>query len=264
MSLPLSKFVKMLCTNKIVKKLEKETFKHAPELLITLGITGFVTGTVVAVKNTPKVVKKLEMEKQNLGVDKLKVKDVVRVAAPAYIPTLVMDGIAITAIIGSNRIKSKRYAALAAVYQLSSAAFERYKDNVVATIGEQKSKEIESKTVNETIAEAYNKNGKNGIMCIEGSGSELCYDIVSDRFFYSDRNSIEKAQNDFNADMISQGVYSSLNEFYQLLGLKDVVLGYDFGWDIDKGYLNVKITSTIAPNGKPCLAISYTPYLLNK
>ena len=49
MSLPLSKFVKMLCTNKIVKKLEKETFKHAPELLITLGITGFVTGTVVAV-----------------------------------------------------------------------------------------------------------------------------------------------------------------------------------------------------------------------
>ena len=142
MSSPLSKFVKMLSTNKIVKKLEKETFKHAPELLITLGITEFVTGTVVAVKNTPKVVKKLEMEKQNLGVDKLKVKDVVRVAAPAYIPTLVMDGIAITAIIGSNRIKSKRYAALAAVYQLSSAAFERYKDNVVATIGEQKSKAI--------------------------------------------------------------------------------------------------------------------------
>lgn len=258
----IAKTAKVLLSNKLIKKLEKGTLKHAPELLIALGITGFITGTVIAVKNTPKVIKNIEIEKQNKGVDRLKVKDVIRVAAPAYIPTLIMEGTAIAAIIGSNRIKSKRYAALAAIYQLSSAAFENYKNHVISTIGEEKSNEIEAKVAQNKVSEAY--NGRNDIVYIEGNGNDLCYDMISDRFFYSDRNSIIAAQNEFNADLISQGVYSSVNEFYSLLGLKETGLGYEYGWDVDKGYLKVKITATVAPNGKPCLAISYSPHLLNK
>ena len=244
MAFPISNAIKVLCSSKVVKKIEHETFKHAPELLITLGITGFITGTVYAVKNTPKVVKKIELEKQNKDISKLKVKDVIRVAAPAYIPTLVIDAVSIAAIIGANKIKSKRYAALAAVYQLSTAAFESYKNHVSDTIGETKNKEIQEKIAGEAVADAFER--RNDVVFIEGSGNEMCYDMISDRFFYSDKNTLLQAQNEFNADLISQGVYSTINEFYTLIGLKPVGFGYEYGWDIDKGYLDLKISSIVA------------------
>lgn len=122
----------------MLKHLEKSAVKNFPQILTGLGIAGLIGGTVTAVSVTPKVIKKFERKKRNDELDKLTVMETIKVAAPSYIPTLIIDAASITAILMSGKISAKRYAALAAMYQLSESALTNYKKKVIETIGRQK------------------------------------------------------------------------------------------------------------------------------
>ena len=56
--------------------------KHSPEILIGLGITGAASSVIFAVKATPKAMILLDQKKQELGVEKLEAKEIIKTAAP--------------------------------------------------------------------------------------------------------------------------------------------------------------------------------------
>ena len=49
----------------------------------------------------------------------------------------------------------------------------------------------------------------------------------------------------------------SLNEFYYELGLEPIKLGDQLGWNIEKGYLGINLSSKLASDGTPCLVLAY-------
>ena len=84
--------------------------KHSPGILVGIGIAGMVTTTVLAVRATPKALRLIEAEKQrqevelNEEIDKLKTKDVVKVAWKCYIPSAVIGGASIACLIGASSV----------------------------------------------------------------------------------------------------------------------------------------------------------------
>ena len=233
--------------------LVKGAKKHSPELLVGLGIAGMVSSVIFAVNATPKAMILLEDKKQELGVEKLEAKEIIKTAAPVYIPTAVSFAVSTACIIGASGVNARRNAALTAAYTLSESTMRSYRDKVLETIGEEKDREIRQAVA----IEKQQKSPEPKTFIVDtGAGKFKCYDPLSDRYFAATKNQIEHAVNDFNRQL-RDDMRMTLNEWYDLVGLAHNQLGDVMGWDIDRGYIETCYASKLDEDGNPCLVISY-------
>lgn len=256
----------------ILKSMSKTLTKHSPEILTGVGIAGMITSTVLAVKATPKAVELLNERKEELNkkrfdeniendyslknhkeLDKLGFKETVKTTWKCYIPTAVMMSVSVACLIGASSVHLKRNAVLATAYQLSEAAATEYKNKVVETIGAKKEEAIRD-SVNKDRIERNPVSSKEII--ITEKGNTLCYDHMSGRYFKSDIDQIKKAVNEINSRM-NQRFYISLNELYDELGLEEIALGDELGWNSDDGLIDIHFSSQLASDGNPCLVLDF-------
>lgn len=238
----------------IIKGIKASISRHSPEILTGIGIAGMVTTTILAVKATPKAIKLIEAEKQAKHVDALSPVDTVKTVWKCYIPAAMTGVSSIACLIGSNAINAKRNAALTTVYTLSEMARNEYKEKVIETIGEKKERTIKEKVDAERIKK--DPVSKKEVIITE-KGTTLCYDHVFGRYFKSDIDIINRAMNKINREIVIN-MYASLNDFYAELGLSPVEMGYDLGWNIDDGTIEIEPSSQLADDGTPCLVIDYS------
>lgn len=230
--------------------------KHSPEILIGLGITGFIGSTVLAVKATPKALKAIEEEKERQGVEKLSAKDTVKVAWKPYIPAAISSVTAAGCIIGANSIHVRRRAALATAYTLSETALREYKEKVIETVGEKKAEAIQDKIDKENLDKHPVSRSE---VILANGGTSVCFDEFSKRYFYSDHETIRRIQNDLNEELLN-GIngWVTLNELYLELGLEPLhPIGDDMGWWADRGKIKMHIGSGLTDDNRPCLVISH-------
>ena len=128
--------------------------KHSPEILIGLGITGFISSTVLAVKATPKALSLIDDQKLRLGEEKLTPMETIKVAWKPYIPSGILSILSISCILGATNINLRRNAALATAYTLSERTLVNYKNKVIDAIGEKKEKKIQEELAQDKV----NKN----------------------------------------------------------------------------------------------------------
>ena len=238
----------------IIKSVKATISKHSPEILTGIGIAGMVTTTILAVKATPKAIKLIEAEKRAKHVDALSPVDTIKTVWKCYIPAAMTGASSIACLIGSNAINAKRNAALTTVYTLSEMARNEYKEKVIETIGEKKERTIKEKVDAERIKR--DPVSKKEVIITE-KGTTLCYDHVFGRYFKSDIDIINRAMNKINREIVIN-MYASLNDFYAELGLSPVEMGYDLGWNIDDGTIEIEPSSQLADDGTPCLVIDYS------
>ena len=238
----------------IIKGIKASISRHSPEILTGIGIAGMVTTTILAVKATPKAIKLIEAEKRAKHVDALSPVDTVKTVWKCYIPAAMTGVSSIACLIGSNAINAKRNAALTTVYTLSEMARNEYKEKVIETIGEKKERTIKEKVDAERIKR--DPVSKKEVIITE-KGTTLCYDHVFGRYFKSDIDIINRAMNKINREIVIN-MYASLNDFYAELGLSPVEMGYDLGWNIDDGTIEIEPSSQLADDGTPCLVIDYS------
>lgn len=238
----------------IIKGIKASISRHSPEILTGIGIAGMVTTTILAVKATPKAIKLIEAEKRAKHIDALSPVDTVKTVWKCYIPAAMTGVSSIACLIGSNAINAKRNAALTTVYTLSEMARNEYKEKVIETIGEKKERTIKEKVDAERVKK--DPVSKKEVIITE-KGTTLCYDHVFGRYFKSDIDIINRAMNKINREIVIN-MYASLNDFYAELGLSPVEMGYDLGWNIDDGTIEIEPSSQLADDGTPCLVIDYS------
>lgn len=245
----------------IAKSVRTGFVKHSPEILTGIGIAGMITTTILAVRATPKAMTLLQnakaveedLETHYVKIPELKPWDYVRVCWKPYIPAAVTGVLSIACLIGASATSVRRNAALAAAYTLSDTALREYREKVIETIGEKKERDIREKVAEDKIKK--DPVSKNEVIITE-RGNTLCYDSISGRYFRSDIDRIKKAENKLNKQMLSD-MYVSLNDFYDELDLDHTSVGYDLGWNLDDGLVEIDYTSRIADDGNPCLVINY-------
>lgn len=263
----------------ITKSVRTALKKHSPEILTGIGIAGMITTTIMAVKATPKALMFMEDEiefrlknnerdeQENVkglikvsddkygeyGQYRLPVCDVVKTTWLCYLPAAITAAASVACLIGASSVNFKRNAALATTYSLSETALREYKDKVIETIGEKKEKSVRDAVAKDKI----NKNPvERNEVIITDNGETLCYDVQSGRYFKSDINTIKKAINKLNRQMLTD-MFISLNELYYEIGLSTIELGDELGWHIDRGLIDIEYSSQLAADGRPCLVIDY-------
>lgn len=250
-----------------VGTLAKAVDQNSPTILTGLAITGFVGTIVLVVKGVPKAEKALEkraqklkdLEEKNLEGDELKeakteiTVDTVKEMIPIVLPPVVTGTMAIACCIGSNSVNLRRQAVLSAAYNVAQSTLAEYKDKLPEIVGNSKAGKVV-----DAIAEDHVKKNppSDNQIIITGSGECLCYDDYSGRYFKSNPETIREAVNDLNESLMNY-MYVSLNEFYRAIGLAEIKLGDDLGWNIEKGKISIKYVSILTENNVPCLALEY-------
>lgn len=238
----------------IAKDIRKFASKRSPEILTGIGIAGMITTTILAVRATPKALKLIEEQKEEESVDELSSFEVVKAAWKPYIPAMVTCIASTACLIGASSVNTKRNAALATAYKLSETALSEYRDKVVETIGEKKERIVRDKVAEERVKK--NPVSKNEVI-VTGNGKTLCFDPISGRYFMCSIETIKKAENTLNKQMLHDiSGYVSLNEFYDELGLDHTSVGNDLGWNTNQ-LIDIDFSSQLNDNGEPSVVLDY-------
>ena len=220
----------------------------SPEILIGFGLAGMLTSTILAVKATPKALDILEQEDRELSkVDKVKL------TWKCYAPAAIGYCASAACIVGANSVNAKRNAVLAGAYKLSESALLEYRDKVKEVIGEEREREIKDSIAQDRVDKTPEKRQE---VLVAGNGDTLCYDMHSGRYFKSNMEEIKGIANKVNYKLM-QDNFLSVNDFYEELGLEPTVTGYDFGWNVEDGLIELYFTSTLTEAGQPCLAVHF-------
>ena len=121
---------------------------HVSTLLTCIGAIGVVATSVMAVKATPKAIKLLEASEEEKG-EKLTTMEVVKIAAPAYIPAAVVGASTIACIFGANILTRRSQASLASAYALLDRSYKEYRNKVNDLYGEEADDEIRKEIAND-------------------------------------------------------------------------------------------------------------------
>lgn len=237
---------------------------NSPVILTAVGVTGALTTAYLTGRASFKAALILEEEqRKNLyplahNEDRpfrpLLAKEKVRLCWKLYIPAAVTGTLTVAAIVGADRIGTRRAAALAAAYAISDKAFEEYKAKVVEKLGEKK-----EEAVRDSIAQDRVNNIPVGgrEVIVTGNGSVLCMDAFSGRYFLSDMESLRKAENDINWAVVHNN-YATLSDFYEIIGLPETSISSEVGWNVDK-MMDMHFSSALTEaTGKPCMVVTYT------
>jgi len=266
-----------------LKSLSGVINKNSPTIMVGLGVSGLIGSTIMAVKATPKALELVDRELHRIYLEEnpnsprvfvefvdfknslkdtaankryteLPPKELIALCWRLYSPTIASIVLSAGAVILGNRLHLRRAAVLASLYSLAENTLQTYQQKVIESVGKSKGEAIFAEAGEDLISEPPDEENIHNV----GGGTELCYDIATGRYFYSDVTKIRAAENIFNKELIVDND-KSMNELFYLLGLPSVALGESAGWSIDDGLLEMLINPKISINGeRPCLAIDFT------
>lgn len=193
--------------------------RNASTILTCVGSAGVVATAVMAVKATPKALAVIEKSEEAKG-EKLTKTETIKVAAPAYIPTILMGTATIACIFGANVLNQRKQAALMSAYALLDSSYKEYREKVEELYGEGA-----DAYVKEEITKDHYEEGKYSLE----DNKKLYYDDYSGRYFEATSEDILRAENYVNRTLSdTAGVF--LNEFYEHVGLETTDYGDYMGW----------------------------------
>lgn len=230
--------------------------KHAPSILFGAGVAGFVGTVALAIKATPKMeailteteerIEKSNLTRQNHGehyseLDRKKDHTTVYVQcfvkiAKVYAPTVIVGVLSIAALGGSHRILTRRNASLGAAYMALQEGFNKYRERVVAELGDEKDREFKFGVKYTEFAEDT-ENGTTTVTVkhFDPNGRSP-YSVIFDEFNPnytrnpdSNWDFLCNVEDYMNARLLRRG-YVFLNEVRNALGFEDVPEGQIVGW----------------------------------
>lgn len=239
----------------IIKTVEKFTVDNSPGILTGFGVAGvaataYLTGK--AVLKADQIIKREEADQLESTYETLSNKEKFKLVWPVFVVPATSLGLTVTAIILANRIGTRRAAAMAAAFSLSETAFEEYRDKIAEKFGAGKERETRDEVAQDRVNRTAPEDRQ---IIITGSGEVLCHDAWSGRYFLSTMETIKKAQNDTNYEVLNHG-YASLSDFYSRLELSPTGMSEEVGWTSDK-QLELIFSSVLTEDDKPCISFTF-------
>lgn len=193
--------------------------KNGATVLTCLGGAGVIGTAVMAVKATPKALRSIEQAEAEKGEELTKL-EVIQVAGPAYIPTVIMGAATITCIFGANSLNKRKQAALMSAYALLDNSYKEFKAKTNELYGEDASKEVRA----EIAKDKYNEEDID-----VDDNKQLFYDTFSERYFESTMEDVLRAEYMLNRDLATD-TYVCVNRFYDHLNIPEIDGGDEVGW----------------------------------
>lgn len=207
--------------------------RNASTILTVAGSAGVVLTTITAIKATPKALQKLEeAKKENQELTSM---EKFKMAAPIYIPTVLIGIGTLSCIVGANVLNKHHQAALVSAYTLVDSSFKQYKHKLKELYGEETHNNVIDAIAVEKVDRDWGVSGSYFGESCSLANEEACGDSVlfyeenSGRYFESTIEQVLEAMYHINRNYALRG-YCYLNEYYEFLGLETTDYGSVMGW----------------------------------
>lgn len=265
-------FITKISTTAMKKagKAELMMKKKSPEILLGIGIIGFVGTVVTACKATLRADEVLEyhqkkmqdtreakkiadqnpeeeleydehLYRQDVGLQYLKT---VGRMAKLYAPSIALGTLSLACILASRNIMQKRYLGAVAAFNSVSATFDQYRKRVRDEYGESLDKHFRYGTTYDSITEnSVDENGKKTKEKIDIENTDSSMIVPDDdtcRFFDSSNDNWDpnpsfsmmwlRGQQNVLNDLLHTRGHVFLNEVYDALGFDHTPQGAVLGW----------------------------------
>jgi hypothetical protein len=248
--------------------------KHSPEILIGMGIAGFVTTTFLACKATIRAQSVMDTHKKNIAMIKeyKSEKDagvvfendpepytdkeykqelfVTRIQTGArltklYGPAVVLGVASIGCVLGAHKIMNKRQVAIMAAYKLMEEGFNKYRQRVIEEHGEEADKMYKNGTHKETVIDIEKdetgkaKKTKSEVEVVDPNKISVYakfFDESCRQWSKTPEYNLLFIKNTQNHlnDLLHARGHVFLNEAYEALGLPHSQAGAVVGWILTK------------------------------
>lgn len=245
--------------NKLVHQSRSYVKRNASTILTCIGGAGVLATSVMAVKATPKALNLIKDAKEKKGEELTKL-EVIKVASPAYIPSILIGASTLACIFGANALNKRQQAGLMSAYALLDRSYKDYKHKVEDVLGREKEEEIR----HEIAKDAYKEND----IRVEDD-TILFYDEFSKRYFESTLYKVQFAEYMINRDIQMMG-WATLNDFYEMLDIPPIeggeVLGWSEGGNLARywqSWIDFSHSTTVMDDGLECkiLSLFMEPYI---
>lgn len=246
--------------NSLLSKSQVFLKRNSATILTCVGAAGVIATTVTAVKATPKALMLLENAKEEKG-EELSKLETVKVAGPAYIPSVLLGASTLACIFGANVLNKHGQASLMSAYALIDSGYKDYRKKVDELYGEEAGAQVRAGIAKDKYEEQPKP------VTLE-DGKRLYYDYYSEQYFEATPFAVQKAEYEVNRIlMMDDGV--CLNDWYHQLDLKPLDHGDDFGWttcaNMDaywQTWIDFHHEKVVMDDGLECIIISFAqdPY----
>ncbi|HVH54209.1 MAG TPA: DUF6353 family protein, partial [Actinomycetota bacterium] len=224
---------------------------NAPTILTAIGVTGAITTAILAGKASFKASEIINREQARHDLETqshpFTPKEKFLLVWPQYVPAAATAAMTVAAIVCSNRISTKRAAALASAYTVSQEVLERYKDKVAKVLGEEKAKEVSAEVKKEMIRSAPPK------VILSGQQHQV-HELYTDTWFTSTYEALKQAEIDINFQIIHDG-YASLSDFFRMVDATHGAVAEEIGWNTDRK-MELDIDSEVI-DGTPVFTLDF-------
>lgn len=234
-------------------KAQASLIRNRNPILFGLGCAGIIASDAALVAGTVKAVRAVDARKKRERKESLTKKEIVQTVWKEYITSFGMQAASFISMGFAFNNEHGKATASALACTMAEGALREYKNKVVETIGERKEREVQDAVSKAAVREAAKPDAQ---VYITNKGSVLCLDPITKRLFESDIEAIRKAENNLNRTMRNE-MRVSLNEFYMELGLDTVDIGDDLGWNIDRGYIDIYLSTQMTADNRPCVVINH-------
>lgn len=246
----------------IIKRAERIVSDNSPAIMTGIGVVGSLTATYLSGRATFKAAELILSEDRDRRLkneEPMTPREKVDMTWKLYIPTLSVATVTCAAIVMANRVSTKRATAVATAYALSERAYDEYRTKVVEKMGENKEREIREEIAQDRVRRA----GASSIVVADGSGKVLCHDAFSNQFFTSDMETIRKAMNDINRQIIHHD-YATVSDLYEAIRDKEIrdsapentTISSEMGWNSDN-LLEIDFQTVLYDERVPCLSMVF-------
>lgn len=219
---------------------------NSPVLLVGTAITGVISTGILAARGGYKARGIIDEERGRRVLDatdkefdteldrreaiaqipEITVKEHVKLTWLCYAVPGVTAASTIASVVGVHTIHTKRHAALAGLYAVTSGKLDDYREQAEELLGTKKTQALNDAVGQKAVeATPFDSNQ----VVITPDGSELMLDQTSGRYFTSSVTAVERAFAQLNMQLVEDGD-ATLNDFYDRLGLAKIPIGDRLGW----------------------------------
>lgn len=260
--------------NRFFKDVGTIASKHSPEILTGLGIAGFITAIILAVKATPEaedLITRAEDEKE----DKLTPIETVKAGWKPYVPAAITVVASAGCVIGAAKIQCDRYAELTTAYAISQAAIKRYREKTAELAGEEKADEIDKAVKQEVVREPEVQKAVAKLPSATGQGMRPFIDSLTRKAFNASPQMLINAEAALNRRMYTglepyitvSDMYDELNAQGVYPPFKHTAMSSMLGWTPDTGGIEFDLDVDGVPfeqdhwdDGTPCDVMGFKRY----
>lgn len=235
--------------DKMLHQVVRFTKKNSTTILSIASGIGVIGSMILVAKETPLALSRI-IDAENEKEDDLTPLETVIIAAPAYIPAIVIGASTLVCIASCSILNTKRQNQLVALCNLANNSFRQYREKLIELKGEELDREI--------TAEVTRSRSDYLISDSDSPDAHvLWYDPYSERYFKRFEREIIDAEYQLNRDYALNG-YVSLNDWYEMLSIPYTNDGYCMGWTIEDGvyWIDFEHHKQEMPDGNTCYSIA--------